>query len=226
VLGTPVIDPSSNTLYLVADSQVGNTGTPGQDCPNKHTPPSSWVHRLHAIDLSSGNFGNEKYNGPVEIPSITIGQATFQSQAEIQRPGLLLTHEIPIPSYPTVYIAFSMMDTSTSQPSGWIFAYDAQNLPAQAFPLAYATVPGILLQNDPGGGIWAGGAGLAAGTDENGGNYLYFSTANGYFDLNSGSADTADSFIKLQTNLQPASGTNYFTPSDQLWRQMDSSTAC
>lgn len=216
VLGAPVIDPSTNTLYLVAESQAGNTGPPGEPCLGKQSP-SNWVHRLHAIDLAT--FGNEKYYGPIAIPSETINHARFISQQLLQRPGLLLTYEEPVPTYPTLYIAFSMMDDSTAFPSGWIYAFDAQNLTAGApFPLYYALAPDTT-SLFAGGGVWQGGAGLAAGADFYGGNYLYFGTADGYFDLNSGTRDSADSFLKFQTTLQPASGTYYFSPADQYWRQ-------
>lgn len=67
VLSTPVIDVSTNTLYVVTESQIGNTGNEGQNCQTKQ-PPSGWVHRLHALDLTSGQtFLNEKNGGPVQI---------------------------------------------------------------------------------------------------------------------------------------------------------------
>ena len=202
VLSTPVIDPNTNTLYLVAESEDGM---------------ANFYHRLHAIDLTS--FPNEKYHGPVAFPSETVNNATFISRELLQRPALLLTHEEPVPSYPTIYIAFSMMDDSTAFPSGWIYAFDAQDLIAGTpFPLYYALAPDTT-SPFAGAGVWQGGAGLAAGPDQNGGNFLYFSTANGYFDLNSGTRDSADSFLKFQTNLQPPSGTYYFSPADQFWRQ-------
>ena len=108
------------------------------------------------------------------------------------------------------------MDQSPPLPSGFVFAYDAWNLGSQ--PLAYAaTAPG---SGAMGGGIWQGGGGLAFGRDESGTNYLYFSTANGDFDLNQQNSpgDMADSFIKLSIDLKTIAG--YFTPSDQCYREM------
>jgi hypothetical protein len=216
VLGTPAIDAASGSLFLIAESQVGSTGTPGPPCSGKPLP-GAWVHRLHALDV---NTLNDKQTA-VQIPdNFSFHNAIFKSQTELQRPGLLLA-PVSQPAYPTLYAAFSMMDGSHPQPSGWIFGYDALNLGNSLFPKAYATVPEILLASKPSGGIWQGGAGLAMGTDMNGGTYLYFSTADGFFDLGSLSypnTDAADSFVKLDVNLHMPPG-GYFTPSDQAWRQ-------
>jgi hypothetical protein len=64
-----------------------------------------------------------------------------------------------------------------------------------------------------------GGGGLAAGFDSNSVMNLYFSTADGTFDLNSTQApntDAGDSFVKLSADLSTVNG--YFTPADQLYR--------
>lgn len=210
VLGTPVIDPVTQTLYLVAESQVGpssgyNPGVCGND-----QPPSAWVHRLHALDLKSNDFLKEKFNGPVQIPAATIGVQQFNSQKMIQRPGLLWLQN---QTTPHVYVAFSMMDGVNPHPSGWIFGYAATSLTAKGYPFTYATTPGVV---GGGGGIWQSGAGPAAGVDSSGNSFLFFNTADGVFDLNTGGQDAANSFIKLTPNLQNVAG--YFTPSDELYR--------
>src|SRR5579863_3756727 len=214
ILGTPAIDTASNTLYVVTESQVGSTPTPGQNCKNKQTqPPSAWVHRLHALDLTTGTtFLAEKSNGPAVIPSAVMGSVTFLSQNQIQRPGLLFLSSGP-GSHPTVYAAFSMMDGAPSpHPPGWVFGYDAQNLAASGYPMFYATTSD---SGSEGGGIWQGGAGLAYGADGNGNNYLYFNTADGTFNMGTG-PDVGDTFVKLTPDLKTVAG--YFTPSDQYFR--------
>lgn len=211
VLGTPVIDSASNALYLVTESQVGNTNPQGQDC-NRKPRPSAWYHRLHALDLSSGSsFLTEKFNGPVQIPSVTRGRATFESKDIIQRPGLL---ELQEHGEPLVYVAFGVMDGRG--PSGWIFGYKAADLATSNYPIYFATTPGTGAE---GGGPWQGGAGLMAASDSSGNAFLYFSTADGTFDLNQprSPGDTGDSFVKLTPDLHTISG--YFTPSDQAWRR-------
>ena len=198
VLGTPVIDTQTNTLYVVAESQT-------------KTSPYSFYHRIHALDATTLA---EKFGGPATIPSLGVSGHPFLSYQLLQRPGLLMTYFGTV--YPTLYIGFSMMDQGQPWPSGWVLAYDAWNL-GNNQPLDYiATAPG---SSAMGGGIWQGGAGLTFGMDETSTNYLYFSTANGDFDLNQQNSpgDMADSFVKLSLNLGTVAG--YFTPSDQCYRE-------
>jgi hypothetical protein len=203
VLGTPVIDPATQTLYLSAESQFPASS------------PTTWFHRIHALDITTLA---EKYNGPVVVSGSVSSGKTFNPQEEIQRPGLLLPTS-PVSSTSVLYIAYSMMDGAPDpHPPGWVFAYDAKNLSDPNFPKFYATTPVV---NPPaeGGGIWQGGGGLAIGRDENGQSYLYFSTGDGTFDLTSTpltTQDAGDTFIKMTPDLNTIAG--YFTPSDQYWR--------
>jgi hypothetical protein len=209
-LGTPVIQNS--TLYVVTESQnVVDGGT-----------PTAWYHYLHAIDVNpqaKATFLQEIDGGPVQMSA-----SGFVDRYEIQRPGLLYVIGTS-PGSDKVYAAFSMMDGSKPRPSGWIFEYQAANLSQSGYPYVYATTPGV---SAGGGGIWQGGAGLAYGVDDSGKGYIYFSTADGAFDLDSGTApntDAGDSFVKIPANLSTigtgyfqSSPAPYFTPSDQLYR--------
>src|SRR5262249_39475840 len=61
IIGTPVIDPATYTLYVVAKSK-----TTGTSC----TPATSCFQRLHALSLIDGS---EKFGGPANITSaITV----------------------------------------------------------------------------------------------------------------------------------------------------------
>src|SRR5580692_9518631 len=79
ITGTPVIDSSTNTLYVVANTKESG----------------ALIYRLHALDIATGA---EKYGGPVQLTASAPGTATdgtdgsvpFSSQWENQRPGLLL----------------------------------------------------------------------------------------------------------------------------------------
>ena len=111
ITSTPVIDTTSNTIYVEAKSTDG----------------VNYFHRLHALDILTGN---EKSPGPIQIKatvpgtgdgSTTNGQLVFDS-ANISlhqqaRAGLLLMNG-------TIFIAFgSHCDFSPWH--GWLFAYDA-----------------------------------------------------------------------------------------------------
>jgi hypothetical protein len=79
ITGTPVIDPGSGTIYVVANTKENG----------------KFVQRLHALDVSSGA---EKFGGPVVIQATVSGTGQgssggtvrFDPLQENQRPGLLL----------------------------------------------------------------------------------------------------------------------------------------
>jgi len=203
ILGTPVIDLTSNTIYLVTKS-VSNTGS----CSGSTKAGSCFMHRLHALDLTTLA---EKFNGPVNISGIYKGVA-FTPKNHIQRPGLLLLPNTRSNGNSTVYVAFSEMDgTGTpgvSIPHGFIFGFDAANLTST--PYVWISTP-----SGEGGGVWMSGAGLAAGFDSPGGQqYLYVVTGDGDFNANTGGADYGDSFVKLTTSLDSVTN-GYFTPYGQ-----------
>jgi len=185
IRGTPVIDPGSGTLYLVAKTKevVGTTTT--------------YFQRLHAIDIASGA---EKFGGPIVIQAsvpgtgsgAVNGQITFDALNENQRPALLLNNGV-------VYIGFAG-HSETGTWHGWVLGYDAAALTQV---MAYNTTP-----NDDGAGIWMSGGGLAADAAGN----IYFSTGNGGFDANTGGADYGDSFVKISPS---GVALDYFTPFDQ-----------
>jgi hypothetical protein len=89
ITGTPVIDSTSNTLYVVS----------------KTLESGAYIVRLHAIDITSGA---EKFGGPTVMTASVPGSGsgsvsgtlTFSSQWENQRPELLL-----ISGY--VYVGFA-----------------------------------------------------------------------------------------------------------------------
>lgn len=196
ILGTPVIDTATHTMYLTTWTESTAKG-----CPTSGT---CFMHRLHALDIATGA---EKYHGPVAISSVTSGASQFSSYNHIQRPGLLLLPQVEANGDSAVYVAFSEMDNTgiagISIPNGWVFSFDARNL--SAAPVAWTTTP-----NGEGGGIWMSGAGLAAGSDQAGGHtYIYVATGDGTFDAESGGSGYGDSFVKLTTQLTVSS---YFTP--------------
>ena len=143
ITGTPVIDLSSNTLYVVANTKENGT----------------FFQRLHALDIASGA---EKFGGPVVIQATVPGTGAGQSGGQIsfdplrngQRPGILLQNGL-------VYIAWaSHCDLGPFH--GWVMAYDAQSL--QQVAVWNSTT------NGSDGGVWQSGAAPAA--DSNGNVFL------------------------------------------------------
>jgi len=173
ITGTPVIDITTGTMYLLARTWNNNTQTAFQS--------------LHAIDITTGA---EKLGGPVLISGSVNGTGagnvhgviTFDPLADVQRPGLLLQKN-SVTGAKTVYIGWS------GAAHGWIMAYDATSL--QQTAIFNTTPDGIR------GGVWQSGSGLAA--DSAG--YIYASTGDGPFDADSGGPDYGDSLLKLDGDL-------------------------
>ncbi|MDB5310947.1 MAG: pyrrolo-quinoline quinone [Gemmataceae bacterium] len=203
ITSTPVIDPASGTIYVVATTKTIANGV------------SSYVQQLHALDVATGA---EKFGGPTAIADTQFDGATytyvsgpsvpgtgygsvggtvhFNAVRENPQPGLLLLGG-------AVYIAWA--SSISSEPfQGWVVGYNAGTL--QPVPGAvFATTP-----NGSGGGISMSGGGLAADSQGN----IYFSTGNGTFDVNQGGTDYGDSIVKLSTQ-SGLSVADYFTPSNQ-----------
>jgi fibronectin type 3 domain-containing protein len=181
ITSTPVIDPNTNTMYVVAKTKEG----------------SSYVQRLHALDITTGA---EKFGGPVVIQGSVPGsgagsaggQVPFDPLHENQRTGLLLLNGV-------VYFGFA--SHGDVQPyHGWIFGYNATTLQRT---LIFNVTP-----NQEGAGVWMSGAGLAA--DATGS--IYYITGDGEFDGNTGGPDWGDSYIRMS----PAGVVqDYFTPFNQ-----------
>ena len=183
IQGTPVIDPDAGTLYVSVKTKEGTA------------PNYSYVHRLHAINVKTGD---EQLHSPVQISGSVQGlngTVTFDSPKGCQRAGLLLTNG-------TLYIAFGSNGCDGAR--GWIFAYDPVLLQQLG---AFSTAP----NQKRGANIWQGGAGPAADANGN----VFFLTANGVFNANSGGSDFADSFLKLTLTGNFLTWSDYFTPFDQ-----------
>lgn len=135
ITATPVIDPASGTLYVVAMTEEGFG--------------DHYVHRLHALDVATGL---EKPGSPVEIqasvPGHGDGDASVQFKPWLykERAGLLLLNGV-------VYTAWSSHCDSGNY-HGWVIGYDSGTLQPTA---AYSTTP-----DWDAGSFWQGGAAPAA----------------------------------------------------------------
>ena len=110
ILSTPVIDPSTNIMYLVAGTVEGGT----------------MVYRLHAVDIRSGT---EPY--PNVVISGSYGGSTFDARYLTQRVSLTLSGN-------QVVFGFGAVESEYSGGyTGWMMAYNKATLAQTG---AFATV--------------------------------------------------------------------------------------
>jgi hypothetical protein len=152
ITGTPVIDPITATLYVVAKTKE---------------PGGAYFQRLHALDLATGT---EKFNGPAIIRAVGSGVA-FDPLFENQRAALLSAGG-------KIYVAFdSYGDTGSFH--GWLFAYDGSNL--QGAPGVFDSTPngfsggigesGAAPSSDPSGNVFVATSEGAPFDPNSGGDY-------------------------------------------------------
>lgn len=167
ITSTPVIDPTSGTLYVLSRTK---------DLKGRYS------QSLHALAVTTGS---ERFGGPVEIQASINGSGAgsvngrldFNPLRDNPRAALLLNKG-------TVYMSWaSACDVGPYH--GWVMAYGARNLRQQA---VFNASPDA---NDS--GIWEGDAGPAA--DKNGN--VFVATGNGRFDATKGGRNYGDTLLKL-----------------------------
>lgn len=192
VWSTPVIDRTTNTIYVVAAVQKGAQN----------------FFRLHAIDISTGR---DRVN-PVVMDGSTVkftqGSTTVCLNPSVQnnRAGLLLDRGV-------LYVAFgSSCDVGSYH--GWIVAYDA-DLPQSHTFLTQLGVFNTTPLEFSGAGIWQSGLGVASDGDGT----IYFLTGNGGTFTQPSNGSYPNSLLRL--SLPPAGSSskqlqvvNSFTPAD------------
>jgi hypothetical protein len=190
ITGTPVIDPATGTLYVVAMTEQGLSG--------------QFVHRLHALDVATGA---ERPGSPVEIqasaPGAAAGNSTipFEPWLYKSRAGLLLLNG-------TVYTSWSSHCDSGDY-HGWIIGYRAWGYGATRRGTASLEQTAVFTStpNAYAGAFWQSGAAPAA--DSNGS--IYIVSGNGIFDASQGGSDFGESVLKLSTGAGFGLA-DYFTP--------------
>ena len=186
ITGTPVIDPSSNTIYAVTKTK---------------TTGGTYNQRLHALSLATGA---EAANSPVTITATVTGNCeggttvSFNALTENQRPGLALVNGV-------VYVGWASHGDQGVW-HGWLLGYSTANLAAA--PSVFNSTPnsaeGLSYCR---GGIWMSGGAPAADTSNN----LFLITGNGVWD---GTSAFSDSYLKLGTPAI-STPLDYFTPYNQ-----------
>jgi len=227
IMGTPVIDEASKTLYCVAKKYDGAAQT-------------FW---LHALDVTTGE---ERSGYPVLIEGAVdgdgggshgTGRVPFIAYMQNQRCGLALSI---VDGRPCVYVTFgSICDDYIQEYHGWIFRYRV-DAPSEA-PIVYCTSPemsetGSLWKLCPwpmpvqaAAGIWMSGEAPAIDPDGN----LFFATGNGLINAdlitqnNQPGRNVGNSYVRLTPDLgftpTNGSGFNYHTPSNE--RELDEADA-
>jgi fibronectin type 3 domain-containing protein len=221
ITGTPVIDPSTNILYLDVKTKETVGGT------------TYFVQRVHAISIANGTDAANAYvlgtttNGNTNNTSIYVngtgagsvgGVVQFNALREANRPGLSLANG-------TVYLEWASHGDNGPY-HGWVVTLNISNLSTQGMVLS-----GVL-NTDPNGsgaGIWGGGGGITFEPDNSA---FYFETGNGFgrgsnppLDANGFPTDHSyyESLVKVVTDPtttatnQNSNGwglkiTDYFTP--------------
>jgi outer membrane protein assembly factor BamB len=151
VTSTPVIDPSTGTMYVVTRR---STPAPG--------PIDDGLNFLHALNIADGS---DRPGSPVAIAATdpTHRNVRFDARCQRNRPGLLLLNGI-------VYVAYATFSCDGDCPDGnryrgWVLGYRAGDLRQVA---VFCTSP-----TGGGAGVWQSGNGLVGEGDS-----VYFMTGN------------------------------------------------
>ena len=186
ITSTPVIDPSSNTLYVMVYTQDA-------------TGPA---YRLHALDLGSLT---DKVKPQVVKASHTLTDGTtftFNATYQRQRPALLLANG-------SIYAGFgSFCDYSPDVSRGWLLGWTAGSLkpfPSNQLIDQQAINPDNFFLSS----IWMAGYGL---TSDDEGNIL-FVTGNSDSRMYDGITNIQESVVKVSSTLTTV--LDLFTPLNQ-----------
>ena len=184
IVGTPVIDTASATLYVVS----------------RHISASGQFEQLmNALDLTTGRH---RANSPAIIAATVAGtgagssggKLAFEAQKHNPRPALLLHKGV-------VYVSWAS-HCDWGPYHGWVIGFDAKTL---ANKYVYNVTP-----NGYNGGIWMSGAGPTVDSDGN----IYISTGNGSAGSSVSRNDPvnrSESLIKLSPELKVL---DFFTPAN------------
>jgi hypothetical protein len=213
VTSTPVIDPTTYTIYVVSTQTSSSAGA---------------TFRLNALDITTGA---QKFGGPVTISASVPGTNSDASQTGdvdylttscVQRAALLLENG-------SVYVGFGGCH------SGWLLQYDAATL-AQTGKFDMSPNYDGVGPYKSAGGVWMGSGGPVADSNGN----IYITTGNGPFvptavptDPPPTAAGTAgswgDSVLRFSPTpvSSPVGGMlvleDYFTPQDYVYMDCDDS---
>ena len=196
ITSTPVIDPVTGTIYL--EVKTKETG-------------SVYVHRLHALDITTG-LERTNFNSPVVI-AVTNYPGVGSGDNDGKNPSHVLWNALREHSRPAltllngqVYMSFASHGDNSPY-HGWLLAYNATNVASQTG--VYNATP-----NGTEGGFWEGGGGPSVDAQGN----LYLQSGNGTFDGGTNITTTNDysmSIMKFSTT-NGLKFVDYFAPSNAV----------
>ncbi len=198
ITSTPVIDPSTGTIYVVGKTKEGTVSSP------------TYVQRLHALDITTGA---EKFGGPIKISASVSGTGNgssggvlaFDPKWQNNRSGLLLQNGV-------IYIAFGSHGDNGPW-HGWMFSYSASTL--KQLSVFCATSSGS------GSGVWMAGTGIAADViDAVNSPYgrMFIATGNGSYSATTpytNSMSYGDDIVRLDLSGGVMTVQDSFTPWNQ-----------
>jgi hypothetical protein len=196
ITSTPVIDLTSNTMYVMVYSN----------------PSSGPQYQLHALDLGSLT---DKVPPQSVVASHTLSDGStfsFNATYQRQRPALLMANG-------NIYAGFgSFCDFAANVSRGWMLGWEAGSLTPlaanQVFDIQSTSPDSFFLSS-----IWMSGYGPAA---DDSGNVLAVTGNSDYSGTTyDGVSNIQESVIKLAPDL--SSVLDLFTPSD--WSSLDQSDA-
>ena len=196
ILDTPVIDPATNTLYVVATSESKDNGG------------FSAHHEILALDTTTGALKashaiDSSITFPGENPVGNGNNVVFHPEYQKERVALTLVNGV-------VYTGWTALVFGPPY-TGWLIGFNANDLSVAS--VLNINPNGAPVSDSPAGtsgsDFWNSGDGFAA---DNAGN-LYDTTSNGPFDASKG--DYGDTFLKVATSGGSTKITDYFTPYNQ-----------
>ena len=196
-----MIDPDTNTLYVVATTKENATSS------SPH-----FAHRLHGLDLGSGadriltgatgNFPGVEVQAtyPGTAPDGNNPDLTFAPQYYKERTGLLLLNGVVYTSWA------SHCDVRTYH--GWMIGYDSHTLQQVC---VYNNTPETPegAEDTYGASFWASGAAPAVDGSGN----IFMIGGNGTF--NPADGNFGDCFLRLVPSGNSLTTADYFAPSNQ-----------
>jgi hypothetical protein len=184
IAATPVIDPATNTLYVVSFQRAPASADNGNREYHLWTLDATTLANQQPEILVQGNADNgaKHFNTGTQKPyqKLRAGLGLFSSAGT-----------------KAVIVMFSMNGENPAGPgNGFVFAYDTRGLQHQA---GFTTTPAIWCVTPSGG---AGGVWMAGSAPAMAGNEIYFTTGNGAI----GNNNFGESFVRL--TLTPGSANN------------------